>query len=857
MLSFSMNSHGVTYHAKKSSREMAHKILKKAHTKNNNAAVFFPKSLSADYSTNQQSSEQNINIKPGERFDFHLLYIERLIVAENGKTYNKAHIVLDFYATSAVSLIGEIASPNYPIAYPDNAHITWLVRVPDGFIVELEIVDLVIEECCDKLTLYDGISDSDVVIDDLTGNFSQLSLKPFQSTGNNLFLRLTSDCSVALGGFSAITRAQLPNNTSTLTNENETSSANHRLNASFEEKILTSPGYPGQHPNHVDTSWQIRAVNFSYVIKLRVIGMDLEYCCDHVFVHDGPTEDSPLLATLSGQVTDVIILSNNDSVYVTFMSDGSVRKMGFQIAYSMVFPADSDPAPTYSTPATHTDVAFTELDDTPGDWTTYSPDPTTSFPGNSTSPNRHLYADLEEKVFFSPGFPRSHPNNINITWSIRAFNKLYAVEINVAHLELEYCCDKLYIYDGPSPSYSLLGSLTGIVSNRSFQSSGNYMFIHFVTDSSVTYQGFEIKYSSLLINRSTCLGNNFQESYFEISAYYGFITVPECYTNHSWHIHNPFQNYRIRLYPAYPVYVKLSDGDEFLFYDGPSKDFRLLAHMEHGDSFPYVYSTSNDLFVEFISRNMSKSEFVFRTYSRFQCPHTRLYAEPYDQYFSSPGYPNFYINMHCSWNIYPRYSNESVEITILDYKGNRFHTLRVYNEHRSEYVPLLSKNNCSLVFSGSYIGVSFSNSQYQETLNGFYAKYRSVPAEKLHALCPSYVNRVSRQNGEQRLYFHYYQEHVSCMYFPSISNTSGISLRLVGTGTLNDANVSIHSKSKGVLANFTDVQDKEDYDLGVYPYPDLFLRAEVDVGLIIKYRNNYGHAHYAHHRYIVIEYKIV
>ena len=43
--SFSMSSGGITYHAKKSSREVAQQSLKEAQSKNHNAAVFFPQIL--------------------------------------------------------------------------------------------------------------------------------------------------------------------------------------------------------------------------------------------------------------------------------------------------------------------------------------------------------------------------------------------------------------------------------------------------------------------------------------------------------------------------------------------------------------------------------------------------------------------------------------------------------------------------------------------------------------------------------------------------------------------------------------------------------------------------------------------
>ncbi|CAK8682023.1 unnamed protein product [Clavelina lepadiformis] len=870
IVTFSMTSGGDTYHAKKSSQEMAQEILNQARSKNHNAAVFCPQVLSDGYGHDQQSSDLNVNIKPGHRLDFHLVYQENPLITTSSnkanKATNKAHVVLDFYATSAVSLIGEIASPNYPIAYPDNAHITWLVRVPDGFIVQFEIVDLVIEECCDRLTIFDGVSPYNVTVADVTGNLSQFSLEPFHSSGNNMFLRLTSDCSVALGGFSAITRALLPstfNNTFPPVTPNVTLLTSHNLNATFTEKILTSPGYPDQHPNHVDTSWKINAVNSSYVIRLRVIDMDLESCCDHLSVHDGPTEKSPLLATLSGQVTDVIILSNNDSVYVTFMSDGSVRKMGFQIAYSMVLPAGSYPTTTFSTPATPTHMTYTDSYDSSGNSMTLSPDVkiTPGFSTNSSSLSHSLFAGLVESFLYSPDFPSSYPHNINIAWSIRSFNRLYAVKVTVIQLNLESCCDKLYVYDGPIPSYPLLDALTGNITNKTFQSSQNYLYVNFVSDNSTALQGFEIKYSSVLLPQKTCSNSSDPIAYLELTTSYGFVTVPECYSNHSWHIYTNWPNQTLQLWDTYNPRFSLSYGDELLIYDGPSSEFTLLAHVKHSESFPYIYSTTNNLYVEFISRNISKSEFVLQAYLHFECRHTRLYAEPYDQYFSSPGYPNSYLNMHCSWNIFPRYYNEAVEITILNYEGDRHQYLYLYNEQSNTHISSLTKPDCSWKINGSFIGINFHTSGFLQTSKGFYAKYRSIPAPKTREQCP-YSYQAYLPNSVQYLYFHLSHEYTACLYFPSISMTSAISLRFVDSNHLNEStSVTIYSRSKGILANFTDVQDKKDFDLGIYPYSDVFVRAESFFNFTRLPESDVWGGWYGwygwHNRYITIEYEIV
>lgn len=61
--------------------------------------------------------------------------------------FHRSIIVCSFFLayTDAASMYGEILSPNYPQAYPNEALETWEVNVPSGYGIRLYFTHLDIE----------------------------------------------------------------------------------------------------------------------------------------------------------------------------------------------------------------------------------------------------------------------------------------------------------------------------------------------------------------------------------------------------------------------------------------------------------------------------------------------------------------------------------------------------------------------------------------------------------------------------------------------------------------------------------------------------------------------------------------
>ncbi|XP_035661699.1 uncharacterized protein LOC118405953 [Branchiostoma floridae] len=93
---------------------------------------------------------------------------------------------------------GTVTSPNFPDVYNNDETCEWTIIVPEGSMVLLTFDSFHLEADFDFLTIYDGGSDSAAELQSLTG---EGSIDPISSTANQMFLRFTSDSSLAAQGF--------------------------------------------------------------------------------------------------------------------------------------------------------------------------------------------------------------------------------------------------------------------------------------------------------------------------------------------------------------------------------------------------------------------------------------------------------------------------------------------------------------------------------------------------------------------------------------------------------------------------------------------------------------------------------
>ncbi|TWW71482.1 Cubilin Precursor [Takifugu flavidus] len=139
---------------------------------------------------------------------------------------------------------GGFSSPNYPLPYHPNAECYWTIRTSQGNQLHLSFSDFHLESSAscsyDYLAVYDGSSDSAPQLGRLCGSQQPSTIN---STGNQLYIKLRTDSSVAAGGFLA---------------SYSTECSNVLVSGRY-RGVVESLNFPRNYPASAQCSWTIQA----------------------------------------------------------------------------------------------------------------------------------------------------------------------------------------------------------------------------------------------------------------------------------------------------------------------------------------------------------------------------------------------------------------------------------------------------------------------------------------------------------------------------------------------------------------------------------------------------------------------
>ena len=647
------------------------------------ASVFF---FAIDYDLAYQQTFQNVvHVKSNSRATFNILYEEvpTGIDLNREKFLHQATLSLDLEGFFIRDLSAEIMSPNYPDFYPNSADILWFVRVPVDYRVSVTISDLAIEQCCDRLTIYDGSSNQDPVLGGFTGR--NVPNAPIVSASNTLHLRFSSDCSLSERGFRALIK---PVSDTNITNRETTTPYNRITSPSLNNATCNgveylyinpsytyvySPGYPYSYANNLNCHWRFYSSYSYYVIQLNVLEIDLEWCCDHVDVYDGSSSSYPKLARLSQNSSR--LHSTGRYMYLTFTTDHSVTDRGFRFSVRATTPPTGE--------STTRSTARTEE---------------TSNSGNTCSGIEQLYIYTSGTYIYSPGYPYSYSNNLYCQWRLYSPYYQYVVRLYVDELKLGSSADYVDVYDGYSSSYAKLARLSeSDQSGSDIMSTGQYMYLIFRTDSYGTDNGFRFRINAVTpslttsrpddntTSQASCNETEFVSIFPDSSRYiaspgYPYYPYPNNY-HCSWRIYSR-AGYDLKLEV---LHLELEQDYDYVdIYDGPSSSHPKLARLSGTNRPDDIVSSWLYLYLIFSTdSSISDKGFQFRISvfipsttslpdtlptSPTSCSGTDdLYASSTAQYILSPNYPNSYIdNLKCKWRISASYSGYVVQLFVLD-----------------------------------------------------------------------------------------------------------------------------------------------------------------------------------------------
>lgn len=99
---------------------------------------------------------------------------------------------------------------------------------------------------------------------------------------------------------------------------------------------VTSPNYPDFYPSRKDCVWHFSTIP-GHRIKLSFTHFELEShqeCSyDHVDFYDGGSPETPTLGRFCGSKIPPLVITSGNQLYMTFRSDSSVQRKGFQANY--------------------------------------------------------------------------------------------------------------------------------------------------------------------------------------------------------------------------------------------------------------------------------------------------------------------------------------------------------------------------------------------------------------------------------------------------------------------------------------------------------------------------------------------
>ncbi|NXD11879.1 CUBN protein, partial [Nothocercus nigrocapillus] len=519
-----------------------------------------------------------------------------------------------FYATYAASSSscggtfhmerGAFSSPGYPEPYPLDTECVWKILSSPGNRLQLSFIAFQVEQSdgCTKdyLEIREG-NETGVLAGRFCGN--SLPVNYTSTVGHVLWVKFVSDSSITAGGF-RVTFSHLYGN-DIVGNRGQ----------------IASPQWPRNYPHNSNYQWRI-SVNASQVIQGHILQMDIEdhYRCnyDKLKVYDGPSIHSRPIATYCG-TAPASFAASGSSLTVQFQSDASVSGRGFLLEWSAV--GGSAAARTVARGACGGTVTTEE---------------TPSF-------------------LFSPGWPMNYRNFDDCVWLIRAPGS--TVELNILALDIEShssCSyDQLIIRDGDTSLSPVLATLCGREPPGPIRSTGETMFIHFMSDASVTGAGFNASYYKscggyLHTDRGVIASPNYPQNY-----------GPNL--NCSWHV-LVTSGFIIAVHFEQPFQVKTEDascnrGDYIELKNGLDAAAPPLGNGRFCGSSPIstMHTSDNQLFVHFISDSSNEGQgFKLKYEAKSLACGGNIYINDFNPsgYTSSPNYPSHYPpHVDCVWTI--------------------------------------------------------------------------------------------------------------------------------------------------------------------------------------------------------------
>ncbi|XP_066263260.1 cubilin-like [Branchiostoma lanceolatum] len=418
---------------------------------------------------------------------------------------------------------GYVKSPNYPMVYRNNENCEWTITVPEGNTVSLTVDSFNVEDGYDFLNIYDGDSDSRILLRSYTGDESSDTIT---SISNYMYVRFTSNRIITAQGFLF-----------SYTANTATPISNAKCGGSLTappKGYVTSPNYPMDYGDNKNCEWTITVPEGS-TVRLTFHSFQLENA-DSLTIYDLDGGSATQLQSYTGVDSVYPITSASNEMLVRLTSSPSYTAQGFIFSYTGIVTSPNYPNDygneencdwtitvpegnivrlTFDSFVTEVDFDFLFVYDgdsdtaaplqrlTGGMLAIYVPAITSTSTqmfvrftsDESITAQGFQFSYIESArcggfltyppggIVTSPNYPMDYGDNETCEWTITV-PEGYTVRLTFQSFQLENA-DSLTIYDkdGELPVYAIT-------------SASNEMLVRFISDHSDTAQGFKFSYTA-------------------------------------------------------------------------------------------------------------------------------------------------------------------------------------------------------------------------------------------------------------------------------------------------------------------------------------------------------------------------